>query len=361
MSLKVSECLVKPELDPDFIPAVKWNHAYRSLTNACDDRSFFEMALRRSDGTTSVFKTMVLPHTEMYAELNIKYIERILKFLLWMKGGYKIFLEGDEKLCREVAAIYSSSGKRAFDNDFIAEKVYGRPMEFVINEGIPESFESSSSLGRNLDGCRIGFDLGGSDRKCAALIDGRVVYSEEITWDPYFEKDPNYHLNGIRDSINRAIAHLPKVDCIGGSAAGVYVNNEVRAASLFRGVSEKDFESSVRNIFFELKEEFNNVPFEVVNDGEVTALAGSMSMDSNAVLGISMGTSLAAGYVTANGYITSWLNELAFVPVDYNDEAPADEWSGDIGCGVQYFSQQCVARLIAKAGIDEISSSLPFP
>ena len=361
MNLRISECLVKPELDSDFIPAVKWSSAYRSLTNACDDRVFFEMALKRTDGTTSVYKTMVLPHTEEFAKLNIKYVERILKFLLWMKGGYEIFLEGDEALCQEIAQIYSSSGKRAFDNDFIGNKVYGRPMEFVINQGQPRSFESSSSLGRNLEGCRIGFDLGGSDRKCAALIDGKVVYSEEITWDPYFEKDPNYHLNGIRDSINRAIAHLPKVDAIGGSAAGVYVNNEVRAASLFRGVSARDFESSVRNIFFELKKEFNNVPFEVVNDGEVTALAGSMSMDSNAVLGISMGTSLAAGYVTKNGFITSWLNELAFVPVDYNDNAPKDEWSGDAGCGVQYFSQQCVARLISKAGITEVDNALPFP
>ena len=361
MDLNISECLVKPELDPEFIPAVKWNNAYRLLTNGCDDRSFFEMALKRADGTTSIYKTMVLPHTGEYRVLNIKYVERILKFLLWMKGGCTIYLNGEEALCEEISGIYSTSGERSFDYDFIGSKVYGQKMEFAIGKGMPSSLETSSSLGRNLDGCRIGFDLGGSDRKCAALIDGRVVYSEEITWDPYFEKDPNYHLDGIRDSINRAIAHLPRVDAIGGSAAGVYVNNEVRAASLFRGVSADDFESSVRNIFFDLKQEFNGVPFEVVNDGEVTALAGSMSMDSNAVLGISMGTSLAAGYVTKDGSITSWLNELAFVPVDYREGAAKDEWSGDSGCGVQYFSQQCVARLVSKAGISEIDSSLPFP
>ena len=361
MNFKISDCLVKPELDPEFIPAVKWNNAYRLLTNACDERKFFEMALKRADGTTSTFKTLVLPHSLEYRELNIKYVERILKFLLWMKGGYKIFLKGEVSLCEDLAGIYSESGDRSFDHDFIGSKVYGKPMEFVIGEEMPSSLESASSLGRNLDGCSIGFDLGGSDRKCAALIDGKVVYSEEITWDPYFEKDPNYHLEGIRDSINRAIAYLPRVDAIGGSAAGVYVNNEVRAASLFRGVSTEDFEVSVRNIFFDLKNEFNEVPFEVVNDGEVTALAGSMSMDSNAVLGISMGTSLAAGYVTKDGSITSWLNELAFVPVDYSEGAPKDEWSGDSGCGVQYFSQQCVARLIPKAGITEIDSNLPFP
>ncbi|MDD5262797.1 MAG: hypothetical protein PHD76_13205, partial [Methylacidiphilales bacterium] len=218
-------------------------------------------------------------------------------------------------------------------------------------EALPEARESSIPLGRNMDGCRIGFDLGGSDRKCAALIDGKVVFSEEVAWNPYFESNPKYHLDGINDSLRRAAAALPCVDAIGGSAAGVYVNNEVRVASLFRGVSKADFEQRVRGIFFELKKNWGDIPFEVVNDGEVTALAGSLSMRDNEVLGISMGTSQASGYVDPHGHILPWLNELAFAPIDYREDAPADEWSGDIGCGVQYFSQQAVARLVPKAGI----------
>jgi predicted NBD/HSP70 family sugar kinase len=92
----------------------------------------------------------------------------------------------------------------------------------------------------------------------------------------------------------------------------------------------------------------------------VTALAGSMSLGKNRVLGISLGTSTAGGYVNAQGNITSWINELAFVPVDYNPSAPVDEWSGDYGCGVQYFSQQAVARLLGPAGI-EVAAKLPLP
>jgi predicted NBD/HSP70 family sugar kinase len=213
--------------------------------------------------------------------------------------------------------------------------------------------------GRHLDGGRSGFDLGGSDRKCAALIDGRVVFSDEVAWSPCFENDPAYHIEGINDSVQRAAAHLPRVDAIGGSAAGIYVGNEVRVASLFRGISPADFESTVRRLFFDLKARWGNIPVEVVNDGEVTALAGAMSMSENAVLGISMGSSLAAGYVTPAGRITPWLNELAFAPVDFRDAAPADEWSGDRGCGVQYFSQQAVARLAPRAGID-LPGSMPF-
>ena len=102
------------------------------------------------------------------------------------------------------------------------------------------------------------------------------------------------------------------------------------------------------------------MPFEVVNDGEVTALAGSMSLGANAILGIALGTSTAAGYVTLDGNITSWLNELAFVPVDYNPDAPTDEWSGDYGVGAQYFSQQCVGRLMPAAGIDS-PDDMPLP
>jgi predicted NBD/HSP70 family sugar kinase len=252
-------------------------------------------------------------------------------------------------------------GKRAFDCQIMG-KIYGGDFKVVHAEldQMPQNNEMNVSLGGNMDGCRIGFDLGGSDRKCAAVKDGEVVFTEEIKWDPYFQKDPSYHLEGIRDSLKRAAEKLPKVDAIGGSAAGVYVDNKVRIASLFRGVSEEDFKAHVENIFLDLKKEWKDIPFVVVNDGEVTALAGAMSMNSNAVLGISMGTSEAAGYVTPDGNITDWLNELAFVPVDYRDDAPADEWSGDLGCGVQYFSQQAVARLAPLAGI-EFQDDMPFP
>ena len=244
----------------------------------------------------------------------------------------------------------------------MGEKIYRQPfsLETCVQDELPPTAETTLPLGRNLDGCRIGFDLGGSDRKAAALIDGKVVYSEEIAWDPYFQKDPAYHLAGIQDTLTRAAAHLPRVDAIGGSSAGVYVNNEVRVASLFRGVSADAFEQHVRRMFFQLQSMWGDVPFEVVNDGEVTALAGSMSLQDNAVLGVAMGTSLAAGYVTPTGNITPWLNELAFTPIDYQSNAPRDEWSGDIGCGVQYFSQQGVARFAALAGFN-FADTMPLP
>ena len=353
---------IRPSLDPEFVPAVLWTRAYRALVAADRDARPLAIVLVRPDGSAFRHEDRVLAAGHPQAALTLTHVERLLKFLLWMKGGSRVLLAGADEVTAALAKIYAPGGARAFDHEFMGQKVFREAFSLAAStfEALPVAHETSLPMGRHLEGCRIGFDLGGSDRKAAALIDGKVVFSEEIAWDPYFEKDPAYHIAGVHDSLKRAAAHLPRVDAIGGSAAGVYVNNEVRVASLFRGVPAELFERDVRRMFFTLQERWGGVPFEVVNDGEVTALAGSMSMNDNAVLGISMGTSLAAGYVTPAGNITTWLNELAFAPIDYRPDAPRDEWSGDRGCGVQYFSQQGVARLAAKAGFG-FPASLPLP
>ncbi|MEO6788928.1 MAG: ROK family protein [Chthoniobacteraceae bacterium] len=349
--LSVSPAVIPP-LDSGFIPAVLWNREFRRRCDAASEP--FAIALERPDGTVSRFDTRTLPHVGANCALNFRYVERLVKMLLWSRGGFRLFAGGNATISAHLREAYAPGGERKFDCDFMGAKVYGRTFEVVAcaPSDVPVEKEGAIPLGRHLDGCRIGFDLGGSDRKCAAVIDGRVVFSEEIAWDPYFQSDPQYHCDGISDTLKRAAAHLPRVDAIGGSAAGVYVGNEVRAASLFRGVPPDVFEKRIRRIFFDFQREWGDVPFEVANDGEVTALAASMSFGENRVLGISMGTSVAAGYVTASGAITPWLNELAFAPVDYRDDAPVDEWSGDRGCAVQYFCQQGVARLAPLAGLE---------
>jgi len=352
---------VKPELDPEFVPAALWNRSYLKAAAESGKAQKIVIALDRPNGTVSTFATEIFPHEGEYKALNVKYVERIIKFLLWMKGGYRVTIAGCSALADDIRAIYSAKGARAFDYEIMGERIYGKPFEVVacVLADAPKSHEIQVQLGGHMDGCRVGFDLGGSDRKCAAVKDGEVVFTEEITWDPYFQKDPEYHRQGILDSIKRAADKLPRVDAIGGSAAGVYVDNKPRIASLFRGVSKEDFQKHVQNIFIDIQKQYN-IPLVVANDGEVTALAGAMSMKSNGVLGLSMGTSQAGGYVNMQGNITDWLNELAFVPIDYREDAPADEWSGDIGCGAQYFSQQGVARLAPLAGI-EFPKEMSFP
>jgi predicted NBD/HSP70 family sugar kinase len=360
MKIEVNPKFVS-ELDTGFMPSVLWNREYRRQVAGSGKAVKIIIALTRGIGTVSTLETAVFPHEGEFKAVNVKYVERMVKSLLWTKGGYKITIAGCDDLAKDISSIYSPTGARAFDYDIMGEKIYGKKMEVVSCplEDAPESNEIEVKLGGNMDGCRIGFDLGGSDRKCAAVIDGETVFTEEITWDPYFQKDPEYHKAGIRDSLRRAAEKLPRVDAIGGSAAGVYVNNQPRVASLFRGVDQALWNEQVIPIFDEIQKEYN-VPMQIANDGDVTALAGSISMESNGVLGIAMGTSEAVGYVNLDGNITDWLNELAFSPVDYRDDAPVDEWSGDIGCGVQYFSQQAIARLAPAAGFD-FPSDMPLP
>ena len=165
-----------------------------------------------------------------------------------------------------------------------------------------------------MNGCRIGFDAGGSDRKVSAVIDGEAVYSEEVIWYPKIQSDPDYHFNEIVSAFKAAAAHMPRVDGIGVSAAGVYVNNRAMIASLFIKVPDDLFEKKVKDIFLRAAKEIGDVPIEVANDGDVTALAGAMSLEDDCVLGIAMGTSEAGGYVNEQGSLTGWLNNWPSFP-----------------------------------------------
>lgn len=348
-----------PFLDPQFRPAALVVRAFREQVHQSGQAQTVRLALEQTDGSVHHFTTEIFSDAANQHEANHQHLERITKFLLWSRGGWRIYFDGPANLAARLAAHYRDDATGKFDSQIVGERMYDHPIEVVCTRDIPVARSWTNALGRNLKGCRIGFDLGGSDRKAAAVIDGKVVFSEETEWNPYFQTDPQYHFDGIMDSLKKAAAHLPRVDAIGGSAAGVYVNNRVKVASLFRGVPADVFQRRVKDMFLDIQKEWS-VPLEVVNDGEVTALAASMSLGVNSVLGISLGTSTAGGWVNAEGNITTWLNELAFVPVDYHPEAPRDEWSGDYGCGVQYFSQQCVGRLLAPAGI-EAPAEMPFP
>lgn len=353
---------ILPRLEPGFRPAVVVNRKFHELVKQSGKPEKVELALEQADGSVFRFSTQVLPTGHPDSELNLFYIERYVKFLLWSRGGFRIHFAGPPELARALAEHYIRDATGKFDAHMMGERIYERPFEvrYCREEDLPPAHSVTQPLGRHLDGCRIGFDLGGSDRKVAAVIDGQAVFSDETPWDPVTQSDPQYHYDGIMDSLRKAARHLPRVDAIGGSAAGVYVNNRVKVASLFRGVPKDLFDKRVKDLFFEIKRAWNNVPLEVVNDGEVTALAGSMALGDNAVLGLALGTSTAGGYVTPEGNITTWLNELAFVPVDYAQNAPVDEWSGDYGCGCKYFSQQCVGRLAPVAGID-VPPDMPLP
>jgi predicted NBD/HSP70 family sugar kinase len=341
---------IVPPLDNRFRPAALANKAFQAKLAGLGVP--LVIGLERENAQFSRFETQVFPEGHPLAGANFGYVERLVKFLLWQRGGYRIYIGGPESLGKSIQQIYSPTGKRKFDYHFMTEQVYEEPFSMVSCDPseVPPTNETGRLVGRYLDGCRVGFDLGASDRKVSAVIDGNVVFSDEVIWEPGKNPDPDYHYREIMSSLKSAAAKMPHLDAIGGSSAGIYIDNRPMVASLFRGVPPERFHE-VRDLFRRIGAELN-VPLEVINDGDVTALAGSMSLEDNGVLGIAMGSSEAAGYVDLDGHITGWLNELAFAPVDFSPQAPADEWSGDSGCGAMYFSQQCVFRLAPAAGIE---------
>ena len=341
------------KLEPEFMPMIKVINDFKENVAKTESNKIV-ISVERNSHLISVYKMDVFKDNTGHDDENYEIVERIIKTLLWAYGGYKVYIAGSKNIYERIADDYKTGGKREFDYNFMS-RVYESNFEVIYVENIcdaPKENNASSPVGRHLDGCRIGFDAGGSDRKVSAVIDGETVYSEEVVWFPKTNSDPKYHYEGILSAMKTAASKMPRVDAIGVSSAGVYIDNKIMVASLFLKVSDEDFEKHVKNMYIDVAKEIGNVPVEVANDGDVTALAGAMSLEDNNVMGIAMGTSEAAGYVDKDGNITGWLNELAFVPVDFNKGAMVDEWSGDYGCGVKYFSQDAVIKLAPKAGIE---------
>ena len=332
-----------PALDGGFIPFGVWREAFLK-----EAKEPFSVAVERENGKITVLHTFL--RGAEFAEANYCYAERTVKFLLWSVGGFRVYLQGDETVITRIQKAYTSTGERAFDVQFMQD-VYERPFEVLNVEGeFPQANEAAVAAGGHMEGCRIGFDAGGSDRKVSAVIDGVPVYSEEVVWHPKTQSDPQYQFDGIVDSFKTAASKMPRVDAIGVSSAGVFIGNSPMVSSLFIKVPRERREE-VKSIFDRAAKEIGDVPIVVANDGDVTALAGAMSMEQGCVMGLAMGTSEAVGYVNADGNLLGWFNELAFAPVDISRQAMQDEWSTDFGVGCKYFSQDAVIKLAPKAGI----------
>ena len=343
-------------LDPGFSPAVLYNRRYLQSVRASGAGVPLILGLERECGLVSRFETLVRPTADSETLLHV---ERIVKFLLWARGGWKLHVGGPAVIGEVIRKTYSPRGARKFDCQMM-ELAYGKKFEVILTtaDKVPTAKDMQVAAGGHLKGCRIGFDLGASDYKVSAVIDGEAIFTEETPWDPKNQANPEYHYHHISAALHRAAAHMPRVDAIGGSSAGIIVDNEIRVASLLRAIPKKLFPQAAA-VFKRIEKEWN-VPIVIMNDGDVTALAGAMSLNKSGMLGIAMGSSEAAGYMDQKGRILGWLNELAFAPVDYNPKAPADEWSGDQGVGALYFSQQAVNKLLPAAKI-KLPANMDLP
>ncbi|MFO7935987.1 MAG: ROK family protein [Kiritimatiellia bacterium] len=346
--------IIMLKLTPDQVPSKR---AYKPAIDllrqvkesAKSNGKILAIAVQRENGYVCRYD-LPLPVRNECAPEVIYLSERIVKFLLWSCGGWRIMLSGPQKICQAIKKSYSPRGSRKFDYTFMSN-VYGRKMvveRLPLNE-IPQTHERSLMMDRRTGGGRLGFKLSEADFKVCAVRNGRERFSAELSWDPLTHKDPDYHYNRLNDALKMAASHLRRVDAIGGSTAGVVVDNRVKVSSLFRAVDDSRY-AVAQDMFVRLSDEWG-VPVEVANDGDVTALAGLISLGKKGILGVDFGCSEAGGYVDTRGCLTGRLNELAFAPVDFYPSAAIDEWSGDAGVGAMYFSQQAVNRLAVKKGM----------
>lgn len=349
--------MIKPILEPEFKPAINEIRDFNKEVNKYPNKQHLIVSIERANGYIYRKEFDILPDG-IDDEKNTFIVERIIKCVLWVVGGYRIYIAGSHVVYQNIKNYYSVGGLRDFDYHFMST-VFEKEMEVIecTYDNIPEEKASSLSVGGHLEGRRIGFDVGGSDIKVSAVLNEEVLSSEEIVWLPKLNEDINYHYEYFYKAMKSAIDKLGgDVDAIGISAAGVIVENKPMVSSIFIKVPKSNFElvkGAYINTVRRLERELGHpIPFEVANDGDVSALAGAIDLKDNSVLGIAMGTSEAVGYVDKNGNLTGWFSELAFMPIDFNKNAMVDEWSHDFGVGCKYFSQDAVIKLAPRAGIE---------
>lgn len=343
-------------LDPNFKPMVLELNKFKEEVKKANSKTKLTIALKRQDNLVYQYSIDIFnnPSKDDY---NLAIIERIVKTLLWSVGGYEIYIYGSKKIYEQLKEIYSLNGARKFDYDFMST-VFEKEFKVIYIDDInnlPKVKESALSLGGHLDGKRLGFDAGGSDMKISSIINGEVTNSEEIVWLPKLNDDISYHEEEAYKAFKKGIEKLGgDVDAIGISSAGVIIRNRPMICSLFIKVKKEQRERVINfyiNIVKRLEKELGHpIPFEVANDGDISALAGALDIKEGSLLGLAMGTSEATGYVNKDQLVLGWLNELAFAPVDFNNSI-TDEWSGDYGVGCKYLSQDAVIKLAERANI----------
>jgi predicted NBD/HSP70 family sugar kinase len=111
------------------------------------------------------------------------------------------------------------------------------------------------------------------------------------------------------------------------------------------------YKAKVVDIFRRMsKEVAGDVPLKVINDGEVTALAAVQKIGKGNIMGISMGSSEGGGYANTDGNLMGWINELCYIRLDLNPEAPTDPWSKGHHTGLShmYLGQRGATKLAGK-------------
>eukprot|EP00927_Polykrikos_kofoidii_P045360 TRINITY_DN3930_c0_g1_i6.p1 TRINITY_DN3930_c0_g1~~TRINITY_DN3930_c0_g1_i6.p1 ORF type:complete len:493 (+),score=84.15 TRINITY_DN3930_c0_g1_i6:62-1540(+) len=364
MKILLSRPKIPAPLDPNFSPLILGKRQYLAATKDCADK--LEWALPRADGCAR-YSLPVFPEDNPDVEASIYLAGILIQEMIWQRSASCLMLSGPLKICEAIKALYSSGSMYEFEIKSMPN-VCGTPektfeVTIVDAAALPAAADTPQECGKDANGCRLAFDLGKSDIKTVAIKDNEVLYSKETEWD-VTNPDPQYHFDAIVAALKIAKEALPQVDAIGGSATGtVSGDNEATWCDIFPNVPADVYKEKVVDIFKRIANEIaGNVPLKVINDGEVTALAAVQRIKAGNVLGISMGSSEGGGYANADGNLLGWINELCYLKLDLNPEAPTDPWTKGAHTGIShmYLGQRGATKLAAKAGV-EVPENYVYP
>mmetsp|Transcript_13319 Transcript_13319/g.39686 ORF Transcript_13319/g.39686 Transcript_13319/m.39686 type:complete len:491 (+) Transcript_13319:66-1538(+) len=352
---------VPAPLDPNFCPFILGKMKYVKAVQGCPGK--LEFAVERPGGCCGRDSLPVFPEDHEGFEASVFMAGEVIRYMLWQRGGQKLILAGPKKICEEMKKAFSKGGKYEFEAATFP-KVCGAPwsVEIVASAAaLPAAVEKPIVCGKVASGCRIAFDLGKSDVKTVAVKDGEVVDSAETEWD-VTNPDPQYHYDLIVKCMKDMTKKLDgPIVAIGGSATGtVSADSEATWCDCFPNVPPDVYQKRVVPIFNDIaKNEFGGVPIKVINDGEVTAVAGGQMIGKGSLFGISLGSSEGSGYVYEDGSLTGWINENAYCPCDLNPEGPGNVWSPHRGDAAMYLGQRAATRLAAKGGVKLPAEYMP--
>mmetsp|Transcript_13318 Transcript_13318/g.39682 ORF Transcript_13318/g.39682 Transcript_13318/m.39682 type:complete len:488 (+) Transcript_13318:87-1550(+) len=354
---------VAAPLDPTFAPLILGKRAYLKAAEGCKDT--LDWALPRADGCAR-YSLPVFPEDSEDAQASIYLAGVLIQEMMWQRSGSELILAGPKGICEAIKKEFSDGGAYDFEIKSMPN-VCGtpdKPFKATIADSVadlPASKDTPQVCGKDASGCRLAFDLGKSDIKTVAVKDNEVLSSKETEWD-VTNPDPQYHYDLIVKCMKDMTKKLDgPIVAIGGSATGtVSADSEATWCDCFPNVPPDVYQKRVVPIFNDIaKNEFGGVPIKVINDGEVTAVAGGQMIGKGSLFGISLGSSEGSGYVYEDGSLTGWINENAYCPCDLNPEGPGNVWSPHRGDAAMYLGQRAATRLAAKGGVKLPAEYMP--
>jgi len=370
-TMLMSKANVDAPLDPDFSPLYLGKKQYLQATKNCTDK--LKWALPRPGGCGRG-ELPVFPEGHKNCDASVYMASVLINNMMWERAAASLELSGPAWMTASMVAAYTTDGPCSFEVKNMPNAC-GTPdtpfgVTVVAAKDLSKAKETPSKCGTEANGSRLAFDLGKSDIKVVVVKDNEVLYSKETEWD-VTNVDPDYHFNAIKAAMEIGKAELEKtgskIEAIGGSATGaISANSEATWCDCFPNVPPDVYQEKVVNIFHRLRDALApGVPLKVINDGEVTALAAYSKLGGKGnILGISMGSSEGGGYANKDGDLLGWINELCFLKLDLNPEAPHDPWTKGTHSGIShmYLGQRGATKLAKAGGIEAPENQLwPHP